>query len=173
MPLQQYLACKQCIISTSLASSAQPVPNWEFVERNFNYFAWLMCMKLCCSTYTLKVIVENPWNDVILLQFLMLHELLITLYLQLNALALIFSSAWLCQQSYCCGAGVRHPSIIHHHPSVICATSINSGFLKTAAWTQAKFDGKLPIHHISRLYSKGFCSYNFYPIWAKLYDKNR
>ena len=52
-----------------------------------------------------------------------------------------FSSAWLCQQSYCHGTGVRHPSV---------RLSVNSSFSETAAWIQAKFYGKLPIHHISR-----------------------
>ncbi len=38
----------------------------------------------------------------------------------------IFSSGWLCQRSYCHGAGVHRPSV-------------NSGFSETAAWIQAKF----------------------------------
>ncbi len=49
----------------------------------------------------------------------------------------IVSSAWLCQQRHCRGAGIRHPSV-------------NSGFSETAAWIQAKFCRKLLIRQISR-----------------------
>ncbi len=46
------------------------------------------------------------------------------------------------QQSYCHSTGIRHPSPTR--PS-----SVKSDFSETAAWTQTKFYGKLPIHHIS------------------------
>ena len=49
----------------------------------------------------------------------------------------LFSSAWLCQQSYCRGAGVRRPSV-------------NLGFSENAAWIQAKFGAKLPIRHMPK-----------------------
>ncbi len=55
-------------------------------------------------------------------------------------LQLMFSSAGLCHQNYCHVAGVHHPP------------SINSSFLKTAAWIQARFYGKLSTHYISRLF---------------------
>ena len=64
-----------------------------------------------------------------------------------------FSSAWLCQQSYCHSAGVRRPSV--RRPSV------NSSFSETSAWIQTKFYGKLPIHHISRQLFCFFKIFNF------------
>ncbi len=54
-----------------------------------------------------------------------------------DTLARHFSLAWLCQQSYCRGTGVRR-------------LSANSAFSETPAWIKAKSYRKLPIHHISR-----------------------
>ncbi len=51
----------------------------------------------------------------------------------------IFSSAWLCQQSYCRGAGVRRPS-----------SSVKRVFSEAVQQINAKFCGKVAIHHISR-----------------------
>ncbi len=76
--------------------------------------------------------------------------------------------------------------------------SVNWGFWETAAWVQTNFNGKLPIHHISRplfsrnfnyqictilfkfsltwdpmiaKISKGYFSHSFGPISTKLHDK--
>ncbi len=57
------------------------------------------------------------------------------------------SSAWLCQQSYCHGAGAHR--LLSTCPSAIPS---NSGFSETTAWVQAKFCGKLPIIHITGLF---------------------
>ena len=81
--------------------------------------------------------------------------------------------------------------------SSVSPSSVNLGFSETAAWIQAKFYGKLPMHHISRPFfllskfssnfydffsfsltwdpmgakiSKRYSSSSFHPIWAKLYD---
>ncbi len=81
--------------------------------------------------------------------------------------------------------------------SVVRRTSIYSSFSEIAAWIQAKYFGKVPIRHISRLFfsiffifkvvrifsfwltwdpmgakiSKSYFSQNFDPISPKLYDK--
>ncbi len=56
-----------------------------------------------------------------------------------------FSSAWLCQQSHCCGAGVRRPSVRRALPS-----SVKRVFSETAKGVNAKSCGKVATHRISR-----------------------
>ena len=46
-------------------------------------------------------------------------------------------------------------------PSSVRPLSVKSGFAETVAWTQAKFYGELPIHHIAN-YS--FSLFNMYPL---------
>ncbi len=50
---------------------------------------------------------------------------------------ILLALCWLCHQNYCRSAGVRRPSV-------------NSAFLETSTWIQAKLCEKLPIYHISR-----------------------
>ncbi len=73
-------------------------------------------------------------------------------------LLFFFSSAWLCQESYCRGAGVHRPCIIR--------PSVDWGFSETAEWIQAKFYGKLPIRHIFRLFFFFIQIFHF----SKFYD---
>ncbi len=64
-----------------------------------------------------------------------------------------FSSGWLCQESYCRGAGARRPLIV------------NSETMRA----QATFYGKLPIHHIARfIYLFSFLFPNF--SFSNFYD---
>ncbi len=60
---------------------------------------------------------------------------------KLRIFNILISSAWLCQQSYCRGAGVRRPSV---RPS---GKSVSS---ETVKHINATFCGKVAIHHISR-----------------------
>ncbi len=66
-------------------------------------------------------------------------------FVLISLICFLFSSAWLCQQSYCRGTGIR--------PFVRPSSSVKSVFSETALWLQDKFYGQLPFHHISRLFS--------------------
>ena len=57
----------------------------------------------------------------------------------------IFSSAWLCQQSYYCGAGV-------HRSSSVVVRKTHFLHQETIKGINAKFCGKVAIQHISKPY---------------------
>ena len=71
------------------------------------------------------------------------------------------------QQSYCHGAGIRHPSSVRHLP-------VNPGFSETAAWIQTKFYGMLPISTISPdffVFFQNFQFLHFYNIKFGYFDE--